>query len=725
MEHQLRQSVLVERPESRRIIEAELGFDKERVTVLHLLLPLAAALGFCWFMVFVERTEPLTWLAPLGLLLFVGAAYVQLRNSYRQAAGLVLGGALLALLLTMQISGNMLVAFGFGPLISAGMALLGSRWGWGMTVVASIAVLGLPAFATPEAASLRLSVLVVLWCGAWISWVTYRPLQTLMSWAWEYLRQVQSQIEELRNSRAELSRALASMDHAYYRIQQANYELERARQAAEEARRFKAEFAANVSHELRTPLNLILGFSEVIVLSPQSYDTPLPEVYRGDVEAIYRSARYLSSLVDDVLDLSGIEASRMALQLEPIDLRQIAAQAQATVNALFTDRGLVLRVCLPADLPSISGDSTRIRQVLINLLNNAARFTERGGVTIGASADEQAVTLSVTDSGIGIPADKLDRVFYEFEQLGAQTHRRYGGSGLGLAISKQFVELHGGRIWVESRVGEGSTFYVALPRDQQARFMLPLRSSTTSWASSNAQRLPEGPVLLVFDEDPWTARALQRYLDGYRVYPATLDTPAEIVPQAILVNVHAPPGPWPQLEQVSAVYPHTPVFMCALPTRRDEQHVLGADDYLLKPVSREQLFAAIERLMRPIQSVLVIDDDPEFVQLMTRMLGAAPQPYRVYKAEHGSAGLAQLRALRPDLVILDLLMPEMDGYTVLRTIRQDPALDTTPVIVVSARGYDQEVVRASMFGAVRGDGFSIGDLVAWLRASIGALQERE
>jgi signal transduction histidine kinase/CheY-like chemotaxis protein len=710
-------------PASKQAIEADLGFDKERVVVVQLLLPLLAALALGWFVGFVERTAPLTWVAPLSLLAIVGIAYTQLVVSYRRAALVALLGTCAALTWAIKVNGNTQAIFAFGPLVTAGIAVLGARWGWAFVGGSALLIITLPAAAVPDGA--LLSALTILGFGAWISWVTYRPLHTLMSWAWQYLMQVESHVEDLRASRAELTRTLASLDHAYYRLKQANYDLERARKAAEEARRFKAEFAANVSHELRTPLNLILGFSEVMVLSPQSYEQPLPAEYRGDIEAIYRSARYLSSLVDDVLDLSGIEASRMALQLETVDLRQICAQAQATVSALFTDRGLWLRTDLPSDLPPVNGDPTRLRQVLINLLNNATRFTERGGVIIGAQFDEHSVTLAVQDTGIGIPADKLDLVFNEFEQLGAHTHRQYGGSGLGLAISKQFVELHGGRIWATSEVGTGTTFFVTIPREPQARMMLPLRASTTSWASPVAQDMGQEPMLLVVDDDTWTARMLQRYLDGYRVYSGSLAALPDLSPQAVLVNTHGALGSWPELAQVCALFPQVPVFVCALPTRRDRQRMLGVDEYVLKPVTAEQLLAAIDRLARPVHSVLVVDDDAEFVQLMARMLSAPPRSYRVLRAQNGRDGLAQLRAQRPDLVILDLLMPEMDGYAMLEQLREDEALGATPVIVVSARGYEREVVRASMLGVLRADGLSVGDLVAWLRVSMATLSSVE
>jgi signal transduction histidine kinase/CheY-like chemotaxis protein len=716
MEHTIEPIADYRRPTSRRAIEAELGFDKERTVAVHRLLPLIALLAGGWFLLFVERSDPRTWLAPLGLLGAVGLAYVQLKQHYRRAIMVLVLAVPLALGSTVLLldSGLLLVLLCLPASIA--MAFLGQRWGWGSAVGASLLILGLPA-----ERELAQAALLLLWCSVWLTWLANRPLLVLMNWAWEFLQQLEAQVEALRLSRAELSRTLSSLDHAYDRLQQANYDLERARQAAEEARRFKAEFAANVSHELRTPLNLILGFSEVIVLSPESYESPLPPAYRGDIEAIYRSARYLSSLVDDVLDLSGIEASRMALLVEQIDLAELVQQARATVSALYEDRGLYLRCDLPNAPLHIKGDPTRLRQVLINLLNNAARFTAQGGVEIRLEQAEHEVRLAVADTGIGIPADKLARVFDEFEQLGAQTHRRYGGSGLGLAISKQFVELHGGRIWAESLPGAGATFYVALPYEQPVRPGPNPLAAVTSWASPGARQPSALPMVLVFDDDPATVRLLQRYLDNYQVLPADPAAPPNQRPAAVLLNSHTAARPEPQLAELQARYPQVPLFVCTLPTRLDQQRAMQADAYLLKPVNREQLVTSINRLDPAIKSVLVIDDDPEFVRLIGLMLAAGPQQFRVAQAERGAAGLAEMRKQRPDLVILDLLMPEMDGYTVLAQIRADPALATTPVMILSARGHEQESVRIEQVSLLRSDGLSLGEFVAVLQQTMQGL----
>src|SRR5262249_22616907 len=225
--------------------------------------------------------------------------------------------------------------------------------------------------------------------------------------------------DDLRDREAELSRVAKSLREACIRLEEMNAELERAQRAAEDARRLKSEFAATISHELRTPLNLIIGFSEMMMNAPVAYaGQRLPESYRRDLEAIYRNAGQISRLIDDVLDLSQIDAQRMALERSNVSLRQIVDEATSTVALLLEHLGLCLTVHVSPDLPALYVDPTRIRQILINFLNNAARFTDRGGITVRATADEYEVVVAVTDTGVGIPPEDLPYVFEEFHQVG-------------------------------------------------------------------------------------------------------------------------------------------------------------------------------------------------------------------------------------------------------------------------------------------------------------------
>ncbi|MBC7239137.1 MAG: hypothetical protein H5T71_03435, partial [Chloroflexi bacterium] len=256
----------------------------------------------------------------------------------------------------------------------------------------------------------------------------------------------------------------------------------------------KQQFAQTISHELRTPLNLIISFTELMIQTPEYYEAPLPPKYARDLGIIYRNARHLQSLINDVLDLARIEAAQMALITEETDLSALTYEAVNTVRSLVESRGLALHTNIPPALPRLRVDPRRIRQVLFNLLSNAVRFTEKGSITVTVMQQDNEIVFAIRDTGIGIADEDKTRIFEEFRQADSGTHRRYGGAGLGLAISKRFVELHGGRIWVESQVGQGSTFYFTLPITQD----LPLEEQMARTRAPQAlpgHHAAETPIL--------------------------------------------------------------------------------------------------------------------------------------------------------------------------------------------------------------------------------------
>ena len=263
-------------------------------------------------------------------------------------------------------------------------------------------------------------------------------------------REAQRNLEEAREQRLELIQTEEDLRKANGELARLSDRLRVLQRVAEEARQAKAEFVANVSHELRTPLNMIIGFTEIIARSPQVYGGKLPVALLTDIAAIRRNSQHLANLVNDVLDLSQVEAGRMALTKEWTALPEVIEAAIAAVKPFYDSKGLYLRADVSADLPQVFCDGTRVREVIINLLSNAGRFTERGGVDVGCHREAAEIVVSVTDTGPGISQQDQKRVFQPFQQLDSSTRRRHGGSGLGLTISKQFVEMHGGRMWVES-----------------------------------------------------------------------------------------------------------------------------------------------------------------------------------------------------------------------------------------------------------------------------------
>jgi len=311
---------------------------------------------------------------------------------------------------------------------------------------------------SPSSASL------VVTGGAVVAWLASRPLRSVVEWSWQRSADATSLAEELRDRQGDLNRAIEALDLTNRLLQRTNHELALARQEAEEARRLKQEFVANISHELRTPLNIILGFTEIMYRSPEVYgDTELPPTLRRDIAEVRRSARYVADMADDILDLARIEALRLPVRRELAVLGPVIEETAEVARRLVGDRPVKVVVDVQPDLPAVSMDKLRIRQVLINLLSNANRFTHQGVIRVTAERRDGEIVTTVSDTGGGVPREHLEIIFDEFRQLDTANATGAEGKGLGLAIAKRFVHLHGGRIWVESEVGVGSRFHFSLP----------------------------------------------------------------------------------------------------------------------------------------------------------------------------------------------------------------------------------------------------------------------
>jgi signal transduction histidine kinase/DNA-binding response OmpR family regulator len=458
--------------------------------------------------------------------------------------------------------------------------------------------------------------------------------------------------------------------------------------------RFKTQFLANMSHELRTPLNSIIGFSRVIL---KGIDGPLTDLQQTDLTAIYNSGQHLLGLINDILDLSKIEAGKMELIFEEVDLKPIIKGVMSTAVGLVKDRPIELEQQVPKDLPIIWADSTRVRQVLLNLVSNATKFTESGKIVLRADHNRDYVTLSVTDTGLGIPREKLEDIFEEFTQVDGTTTRRFGGTGLGLPISRHFIEMHGGRIAVESQVGVGSTFSVTLPIHRQTE---PEAASITD-EPGDALQAVERRLILVVDDDTGVISLYRRYLEGegYQVVGVAdgdevLDKAIELQPFAITLDVLMPSKDgWQVLQELKECpqTQHIPIIICSIISNKGLAFSLGAADYLVKPVMEEELLAALSCLDQGDQEtkVLIIDDQADDILLIRRILEAQPQ-YRLFEAYDGQSGINLVRKSKPDLIILDLMMPEIDGFAVLETLKREPDTRDIPVIVVTAKVLTEE-----------------------------------
>jgi signal transduction histidine kinase/DNA-binding response OmpR family regulator len=531
--------------------------------------------------------------------------------------------------------------------------------------------------------------------------------------------------QELEQLRAGLEITVAArtaeLRAANAELQQAKQAADVARHAAEEANQFKTQFLANMSHELRTPLNAIINFTDF--LGAARYGT-LTERQQELQQRVLNNAEHLLGLINDILDLAKIEAGRMELFREPTDLLQMLRGVMATTMGLTKDKGLALDLELPDELPAVDADKTRIRQVLLNLLSNAAKFTEQGGITVRAIPVDGVVRISVQDTGIGIAPEHQHLVFEEFRQIDGELTRQHQGTGLGMPISKRLVEMHGGQMWLESSQGVGTTFYFTIPIHQSMAPTAAKFDTPTIGASDAANG--SAPMVVVVDDDVAAQQILHQHLSGagYTVRVVSdsreaLATIEQLQPQLVILDVQMPhKDGWDVLTELRMT-PTTADIPVVLSSIIDEQRLglaLGANDYLLKPVRADRLLATVRRWLGPTASVLIIDDESESRQILRAILEEAQ--YLVREADNGRSGLAAVHAAPPDLIVLDLMMPDLDGFQVLAQLRVDPRHAALPVIVVTAKdltAQEQAWLRDRAHMAIQKSQLSPTDFVAQLQ----------
>ncbi|HET6522824.1 MAG TPA: PAS-domain containing protein [Geminicoccaceae bacterium] len=534
----------------------------------------------------------------------------------------------------------------------------------------------------------------------------------------------------LRNGTGRVYRMAGSLSDITGR-KQTEIDLRHAMERAEEASRAKSEFLARMSHELRTPLNAIIGIAEMLLEDAEAAGGGGGGGGDGasrveSLRRVHRAGRHLLALINDVLDLSKIEAGKMELFPAEVDLRALLREAAATAQPLAERNGNRLTLACPDDLGAVVADPMRVRQVVLNLLSNACKFTERGEVTLAAAAapaadGREGVAIGVRDTGIGMSAEQVGRLFRDFSQADSSTTRRYGGTGLGLAISRRFAHMMGGEITVESAPGGGSTFRLWLPRAQAgvaggaaaAAALGPEgpapRSGERAGAAAGAAERDGGRRVLVIDDDPTVRDLLTEVLRREGFEPLTAPGGVEglgraraLRPAAVLLDVLMPDlDGWSVLAALKGdpELAEIPVIMLTVLDERARAYTLGAADYLLKPVERGRLRAVLERhccgrgtAPRGRRAVvLVVEDDAE-ARAHTRAL-VARQGFGVVEAADGAAALARLREAGSgpvDLILLDLLMPVMDGFEFLAELRREPAWRAIPVVVLTAKDLTDE-----------------------------------
>lgn len=575
---------------------------------------------------------------------------------------------------------------------------------------------------------MRMALTILAWSIVWILWLSRQPLFSIGRLAWEGYERSRDLLEQSRDYQLKLGQTLEDLKFANQQLERMNRLANNLRLSEEEARRAKEEFVANVSHELRTPLNMIIGFTENIVDAPESYGIALPAPLLADLTVVLRNSQHLSELVDDVLDMSQIESGKMAITKEWIDIGKIIAEAVTAIRPLYDSKGLSITLDLAPSIPAIMADPTRMREVLLNLLSNAGRFTLQGGVTLRLWKQAAEVVVSVSDTGPGIKTADINRLFQPFQQLDATIRRKFGGTGLGLAISRSFVEMHDGRMWVDSQEGQGTTFFFSLPiQPEVPSGAAALQWIDPAWPLHQRVRPSMAPVteirprMVLCETGSTLARLLTRYFSQVEIIqvPNLEAAAAELkkVPaQAVLVNAPTLEETLTQVRNGPSLPDTVPVLAFAVPNMSLANNLPGIADYLVKPVSRQVLIETLEKLPLKGKTLLVVDDEPESVRLYRRILAAGGQGYRVLTARDGGEALDILRQHTPDCIITDLVMPEMDGFQLLAEKEKDPALRDIPVIVVTAQDASRQPILSKGLTVLHGHGLTLPQMLACIEA---------
>jgi len=508
------------------------------------------------------------------------------------------------------------------------------------------------------------------------------------------------QNEDLDRLAAELSRAK--------KVEEA-----RAREI-EASARLKSEFLANFSHEIRTPLNAITGYCDLLTRDEGSRLTPHG---RRDLSVIKSSAKTLLALINDILDLSKIEAGRAEVVKEPVDLPDLADECIASVKELLKGKEVTLHA--DVSVTTVFTDPLKLRQLLLNLLSNAAKFTDAGEIVVTAEAQGTTLVLAVEDTGSGIPDDQLPFIFDKFRQVDGSSRRKVGGTGLGLAIVKEVAQLLGGSVNATSTLGRGSKFTVVLPSaiDPTGSRRGPAGEVESVPMAASGERF----TVLVIDDDPMVQHLLRGHLEAerFRMVSASdgvegLTLAREVRPTVIILDLHLPRlDGWSVLAELKSdeALAQIPVIMMSVEEQRARGFSFGACEYLVKPVEPDRLVSVVRRALVPSAGdVLVVDDDQHTREMVSRVLRRAG--YTTVEARDGEEALLRARVLTPGLVILDLIMPGVDGFEVLRTLRHEGM--QMPVVVLTGKALvndEERMLREGLARVVQKGGTALDNIV--------------
>jgi signal transduction histidine kinase/DNA-binding response OmpR family regulator len=475
-------------------------------------------------------------------------------------------------------------------------------------------------------------------------------------------------------------------------LEDKNKDLIESQKAAEAANEAKSTFLANMSHELRTPLNAIIGYSEMLIEDAEDEN----DDFIPDLDKINNSGKHLLGLINDILDLSKVESGKMELYLEEFDLQNTMSEIEATITPLVEKNSNIFKLEYETDVEKMKADVTKVRQILLNLLSNSSKFTKDGVIKVHVKDSDnikQGVDFIIEDTGIGMSSDQVEKVFQPFTQADEKTTRKFGGTGLGLTITKMFAEMMGGMIDVSSVESEGTTFTVTLPR------VVNDDSSTVQHTASERSDDKDYTVLVIDDDDS-AQDMMKRFLEkqGYNVIQAKtgemgLKLATEHMPDLITLDVMMPEmDGWEVLNtlQSNERSKKIPVIMLSMANEPDIGYSLGATDYLTKPVDWNELSTILlkHQIESDSQTVLIVEDDETTRQMLRKSLET--NDYKVRSASNGKEGLEKVKQFKPGLILLDLMMPEMDGFEFAERLREKKEWLDIPVVVITAKDLSKE-----------------------------------
>jgi CheY-like chemotaxis protein/signal transduction histidine kinase/CHASE3 domain sensor protein len=503
-------------------------------------------------------------------------------------------------------------------------------------------------------------------------------------------QQLEAQSEELQEQAEELQEQTVELQRSSEELQEQNIELETQRTQVEEASRLKSEFLSNMSHELRTPLNSINALSQVLIMQAKN---KLSDDENNYLEIIERNGKQLLSLINDILDLSKIEAGKMDILPQAVSIDSLLTVIKENVQTLAENKGISINLNLVDNLPKVETDESKLHQVLLNIISNAVKFTEKGSVSISTTQEKEYIYIDVKDTGIGVSEKMLPHIFDEFRQADGSSSRQYEGTGLGLTIANKLITILGGDIKVKSKLGKGSIFTITVP----VKWHQGISGDEVFSSDKTSSQFAENTILVV-DDDPEIVKGISEYLNenGYKTIIATsgeeaLELAEKYQPFAITLDVIMPEmDGWEVLQKLktNTKTKNIPVIVVTVSDDKDTGFALGAVGYINKPVDKNLLISEIKKLNKTPDSVMIVDDNDFELKLMAEIIEA--ENINTILAHGGKESIKLLEEKVPDILVLDLMMPDMDGFQVLEKIRKSPKTKNLPVVIVTAKDITQE-----------------------------------